>query len=124
MPRPHVSIKPDFWQFAIVPKHNAVVIYFHLCMYSHIVTVYDGIANSLTQHILGYFQLLYTCYPFVVNRGQKVLGTQQFNDMVYHLQNISFYNVLCDQVALVIAETTDTEIARHKESLRVLAKEQ
>ena len=93
-------------------------------MYSHIVTVYDGIANSLTQHILGYFQLLYTCYPFVVNRRQKVLGTQQFNDMVYHLQDITFYNVLCDQVALVIAETTDTEIARHKESLRVLAKEQ
>ena len=93
-------------------------------MYSHIVTVYDGIANSLTQHILGYFQLLYTCYPFVVNRRQKVLGTQQFNDTVYHLQDISFYYVLCDQVALVIAETTDTEIARHKESLRVLAKEQ
>lgn len=44
--------------------------------------------------------------------------------MVYHLQDITFYNVLCVQVALVIAETTDTEIARHKESLRVLAKEQ
>ena len=29
--------------------------------------------------------------------------------MVYHLQDITFYNVLCDQVALVIAETTDTE---------------
>lgn len=36
-----------FWQFAIVPKHNAVVIYFHLCMYSHIVTVYDGLCKQL-----------------------------------------------------------------------------
>ena len=53
-----------------------------MCMYSHIVTVYNGVANCLTQHILRYFQLLYTCYPFVVNRGQKVLGTQQFNDTI------------------------------------------
>ena len=59
-----------------------------------------------------------------MNRGQKVLGTQQFNDTVYHLQDITFYNVLCDQVALVIAETADTKITRHKESLRILAKEQ
>ena len=59
-----------------------------------------------------------------MNRGQKVLGTQQFNDTVYHLQDITFYNILCDQVALVITETADTEIARHKESLGILTKEQ
>ena len=60
-----------FGQFAFVSEHNAVIVHFHLCMHTHIVTVYNDIANSLTQHILRYFQLLYTCYPFVVNRRQK-----------------------------------------------------
>ena len=95
-----------FGQFAFVPEHDTVIVHFHLCMYSHIVTVYNGVANCFTHsawcHHNLYVFLFALCkqvYIFhdakvvdnlIRNVFHKFLGIRQ----IYHLLFIVIINKL------------------------------